>query len=52
MGTTCWTIASVRARLVPGGMVIEIATLAWSCTGMKPRGVSSTRHTVSRTRPA
>ena len=51
MGTTCCTMASVRARLAPGGIVIEIATLAWSWTGMKPRGVSNTRQPVSATSP-
>ena len=52
IGITCCTTASVRARLVPGGIVTEIATLAWSCAGMKPRGVSSTRQPVSTSRPA
>ena len=49
IGIACCTMASVRARLVPGGMVIEIATLFWSCTGMNPRGVSSRRQPVSAT---
>ncbi len=48
----CWITASVRARLVPGGIVTVSATLFWSCAGMKPRGVSSTRQAVSTTRPA
>ena len=48
----CCTTASVRARLVPGGIVTDSATLSWSCAGMKPRGVSSMRQPVSTKRPA
>ena len=48
IGITCCTTASVRARLVPGGIVIDIETLFWSCAGMKPRGVSSTRQAGER----
>ncbi len=49
MGTTCCTMASVRARLLPGGMVMDVVTVAWSCTGMNPRGVSITRQAISAT---
>ena len=48
----CCTTASVRARLVPGGIVSETATSFWSCAGTKPRGVSITRQAVSTTKPA
>jgi hypothetical protein len=51
IGITCCTRASVRARLVPGGIVREIATLFWSCDGMKPRGVSKMRQPVSTSSP-
>ena len=52
IGMICCTTASVRARLVPGGIVSETATSFWSCAGTKPRGVSITRQAVSTSKPA